>query len=182
MGIVEAKYVATSNRKERDSYALQAADIRRKLNAEKQISSELVNQNKSLSKNESVVQRLKVLAEARKTGEKQVAAAQKEQEEKLKSVSTFYDQILRSMTHMMVMWVGNALKSFWSDALDYAKSYYDQLNEIRIVTGTNEEQADRMGQTYRSMAKEMSVSSSEIAKAAVEFWRQGLGETEVNSR
>lgn len=182
LGIVEAKYVATSNRKERDSYALQVADIRRKLNAEKQISSELVNQNRSLSKNESVVQRLKVLAEARKTGEKQVAAAQKEQEEKLKSVSTFYDQILRSMTHMMVMWASNALKSFWSDAQDYAKSYYDQLNEIRIVTGTNEEQANRMGQTYRSMAKEMSVSSSEIAKAAVEFWRQGLGETEVNSR
>lgn len=32
------------------------------------------------------------------------------------------------------------------------------------------------------MAKTMKVSSTEIATAAVEFWRQGLDESEVNAR
>lgn len=39
-----------------------------------------------------------------------------------------------------------------------------------------------MGQNYRKLAAQMSVTSTEIAEAAVEFWRQGLDETEVNSR
>ena len=32
------------------------------------------------------------------------------------------------------------------------------------------------------MAKEMKVASTEIATAAVEFWRQGLDEDKVNQR
>lgn len=40
----------------------------------------------------------------------------------------------------------------------------------------------KMGQSYRQLAAQMSVTSTEIAEAAVEFWRQGLDETEVNSR
>ncbi len=39
-----------------------------------------------------------------------------------------------------------------------------------------------MGQSYRKLAAQMSVTSTEIAEAAVEFWRQGLDEAEVNSR
>lgn len=39
-----------------------------------------------------------------------------------------------------------------------------------------------MGQNYRKLAAQMSVTSTEIAEAAVEFWRQGLDEAEVNSR
>jgi NifU-like protein involved in Fe-S cluster formation len=56
------------------------------------------------------------------------------------------------------------------------------LNQIRIVTGATIEEADAMGDSYRRMAQQMSVSSTEIANAAVEFWRQGLSESEVNSR
>lgn len=53
------------------------------------------------------------------------------------------------------------------------KTYNDALNEIRIVTGATAEEAERMGESYLSMAKRMTVSSNEIASAAVEFWRQG---------
>ncbi len=67
-------------------------------------------------------------------------------------------------------------------AVSYSSEFYDQLNEIRIVTGTSEAEAEKMGAQYRQMASDMSVSSKEIASAAVEFYRQGLGDAEVNER
>ena len=39
-----------------------------------------------------------------------------------------------------------------------------------------------MGDSYRALAEEMKVSSTEVAKAAVEFWRQGLDESYVSER
>lgn len=107
---------------------------------------------------------------------------EKEHAERLEKTETIIDQIVRSFTHMITMWATDALSDFWRRGLEYATQYYDLLNEIRIVTGATEEQASSLGSTYRSLAQQMSVSSSEIAKAAVEFWRQGIPEDEVNSR
>lgn len=56
------------------------------------------------------------------------------------------------------------------------------MNEIQIVTGKSDAAIQKMGQNYRKLAAQMSVTSTEIAEAAVEFWRQGLDEAEVNSR
>lgn len=89
---------------------------------------------------------------------------------------------MRSVTHLLLRYASRAIYKFWSDAVSYAQEYYDKLNEIRIVTGSTEEQANAMGRAYRQMAKDMSVTSTEIANAAVEFWRQGLDEGEVNAR
>ena len=80
------------------------------------------------------------------------------------------------------MVVLRGLKSLWNNMTDYAKSYYDAMNEIRIVTMMSEEEAEKLGASYRQLAAEMSVSSKEIAEAAVEYWRQGLGSNEVEER
>lgn len=74
------------------------------------------------------------------------------------------------------------LTTLWRNATEYAQQYYDKLNEIRIVTGKTQAEAQQLGQRYRSMAKEMKVASTEIAIAANEFWRQGLDESEVEQR
>lgn len=74
------------------------------------------------------------------------------------------------------------LRDQWNAAVDYATSYYDKLNEIRVVTGKSEEEANKLGTTYRQMAEEMSVTSTELASAAVTFFRQGLNDQEVKSR
>lgn len=99
---------------------------------------------------------------------------------------TGLDRVISEIgTHIrqvVMMHVTNALKNMWSDALDYAQTYYDLLNEIRIVSGYSEDQAAILGQQYRDIAKQMKVSSTEIAEAAVEYWRQGLPEDEVNER
>lgn len=84
------------------------------------------------------------------------------------------------MAATMVMLRG--LSSLWREATQYAQKFYDCLNEIRIVSGKSQAEANKLGQSYRKMAKEMKVSSVEIAEAAVEFWRQGLDENTVNER
>ena len=71
------------------------------------------------------------------------------------------------------MLVLRGLTTMWRNATTYAQQYYDKLNEIRIVTGRTEAEANKLGQSYRKMAAQMSVASTDIAKAAVEFWRQG---------
>lgn len=157
-------------------------NIQRQLIAEQNITKELIKQNPALKSNEKAVLYLEQLAKKRKDGENEVTQALKDQQQKYSGQTTISDQVLRSITHILTSAVSNALSTFWRNAQEYAKGYYDQLNEIRIVTGKTEEDANRMGQTYREMAQSMSVSSSEIANAAVEFWRQGLNESEVNSR
>ena len=104
----------------------------------------------------------------------------------LKTNLTGFDRIISEIgTHIrqvVMMHVTNALENMWSDALDYARTYYDLLNEIRIVSGYSEDQVKVLGQQYRDIARDMKVSSTEIAEAAVEYWRQGLPADEVNDR
>lgn len=74
------------------------------------------------------------------------------------------------------------LKKQWSEAINYATEYYDRLNEIRVVTGKTEKESAKIGQDMRNLAKEMKVTSTELSKAAVTFYRQGLDDAEVQDR
>lgn len=178
----EVKLASTSSKKEQSAYAEQAESIRAQLKAESQISSELARQSGFISNNEIASRKLKELADERKKGEEQVRDALKEQEQGLNKLSSVQDQVVRSLTHMIVMYASKALSDFWKNGWEYAQKYYDLLNEIQIVTGATEAEAATMGKTYRQMAKDMKVSSTDIASAAVEFWRQGLDSSEVDSR
>lgn len=98
-------------------------------------------------------------------------------------LSQMTNQIGNRMLQMVsVTALLRTLSTVWRNAVSYGKEYYDLLNEIRIVSGKSAEQADEMGQRFRALAKDMKVSSTEIAKAAVEYYRQGLGDTEVDAR
>jgi TP901 family phage tail tape measure protein len=72
------------------------------------------------------------------------------------------------------------------DAIKNGVSYITQLdnslNEIRIVTGKTQEQVNNLAQSYNNLAKEMSVTTSEIAGEAANLFRQGLNESEVEER
>lgn len=80
------------------------------------------------------------------------------------------------------MIVARALRSIWTNAISYATEYFDKLNEIQIVTMQTDSQIEALSQSYRNLAKELQMSSTDIATAAVEFWRQGLDEEETMSR
>lgn len=87
---------------------------------------------------------------------------------------------LVSMIGTMVIMRG--LREMWSAAQEYAKQYYDQLNEIQVVTMKSQGDIANLTTKYRQMASELSVTSREIASAATTFYRQGLGDNEVDQR
>lgn len=105
--------------------------------------------------------------------EKALTAEQEKQKQKENERGKAMEQVLKTLTSLVTMYATRALTTFWSEAVEYSSKYYDQLNEIRIVTNATEEEAARMGAAYRDLAESMSVSSTDIATAAVEFWRQG---------
>lgn len=114
--------------------------------------------------------------------QRQVNDLYSRQSSMLSSVNKALSDIGTRLAQQVTMWATSTLKNTFKDAIEYAEEYYDLMNEIRIVSGYSEDQAKRLGSEYRKMAQEMSVSSTDIAKAAVEFWRQGLDEDETNRR
>lgn len=101
----------------------------------------------------------------------------------LSGTNQLVDQMGKRLTQMLVTAVAlRTLSSIWREAIGFAREYYDLLNEIRVVSGKTQAQADEMGKRYRKFARDMQVSATEVAKAAVEYFRQGLREDEVNRR
>ncbi len=72
------------------------------------------------------------------------------------------------------------------DAIKNGVSYISQLdnslNEIRIVTGKTQDEVLGLAESYNKLAKNMSVTTTEIASEAANLFRQGLNESEVEER
>lgn len=56
------------------------------------------------------------------------------------------------------------------------------MTDISIVYNMTQGQVDQLAQSYNELAKSMAVSTAEIAKASVEYYRQGLTTEQVNQR
>ena len=104
------------------------------------------------------------------------------QEEAERSVDEMAQQYQRVIVNGLQKFATQLITNQWKEALQYSTQYYDSLNEIRTVTLKSEQDASKMGQNFRELAKEMKVSSTEIASAAVTFYRQGLGDQDVQKR
>ena len=120
----------------------------------------------------------KILKEQQKAQEEAARAAQ-EEAKKLQDYQKKWTNTLVSIAGAASLAV---LKKQWSEAINYATEYYDRLNEIRVVTMKTESEAKKIGQDMRNLAKEMKVTSTELSKAAVTFYRQGLTDSEVQDR
>lgn len=59
------------------------------------------------------------------------------------------------------------------DGVEYIKSLDKELTNIRLVTGQSKESVYELGKEYNQTAKELGVTTLEIAKSSVEFTRQG---------
>lgn len=84
--------------------------------------------------------------------------------------------------YLSLLAVIRMIKNVMGEMIEYVSEYSDKMNEIRIITGQTEEEAERLGETYRDLAESMSVSSLDMADAAIYFTRQGLGATEIEQR
>ena len=120
-----------------------------------------------------------ITLESAKQADALAEAARKEAERKAQLQN---DRIGNQIATKLGQFAIRLIREQWSAAVDYAQTYYNKLNEIRTITGKTEEQAMRMGNNLRRLAKEMNVTSTELAEAAVTFYRQGLGDEQVEAR
>lgn len=109
-------------------------------------------------------------------------AAERAVTEEKKRQQTVMNSINSAMNYLISRFIITGIRQLWRDAKSFAKEYYDTLNEIRVVTGKSQEEANALGESFRTMASEMSVSATEIADAATLFYRQGLDDAQVTER
>ena len=87
----------------------------------------------------------------------------------------------------MLVWAGAGTLLFGAirqikTAILYVRELDNALNEIRIVTNKTQEEVNRLGLSYNKLAKEMNVTTREIASTATDLFRQGLDEGQVEER
>lgn len=102
--------------------------------------------------------------------------------DKTSEYGSILDKVYTRMVSMLKAAATRVLRNMFQEAVKYASEYYDLLNEIRLVTGMTEEQADSLGERYRELADDLKLTSTELAEAAVDLYRQGLNDQEVDNR
>ncbi len=71
---------------------------------------------------------------------------------------------------------------FFQHGIEYVNELNKALTEISIVTGQSQHQVALLAKEYQELAKQMGVTTEEVARGAVEFYRQGLTQEEVMER
>jgi TP901 family phage tail tape measure protein len=66
--------------------------------------------------------------------------------------------------------------------IQYVVELDNAMNEVRIVTGMTKGEVDDLAKSYNILAKEMGVTTKEIAKTSAELFRQGLAGKDVEER
>lgn len=92
------------------------------------------------------------------------------------------DQMTRRVSAIVLMLGARVMYQGLKDAIEYASSYHNLLNEIQVVTLKTKDETDALGIQFRKMANELMTPSSEIAGSAVEWYRQGLSDEQVKQR
>lgn len=92
------------------------------------------------------------------------------------------ERSLDGVVSMMRRLLMQVMRQAFRDAIEFAKEYSAALNEIRVVTLKTQEEAERLGDSYIRIAREMKLTSTEVARTAVELYRQGINDNEVNKR
>ena len=84
--------------------------------------------------------------------------------------------------YLSLMAVIRAISSLIKNMTEYVTEYSDKMNEIQMITLKTDVEVAQLAETYRSIAKEMNVSSLDMADAAIYFTRQGLEAEEIEKR
>lgn len=82
-----------------------------------------------------------------------------------------------STTSRALRVIAMELKRALTDAIQYVQEYDKALTSIAIVTG-DATQKSVLGQRYETIARDMKVTSVEVATAAEELYRQGITDTD----
>lgn len=145
----------------------------------------------------SELNKLNVLTPDATNKMKQMALGLKEIEVNARNSSKAFDAQNRSSISMseafstaiekFTIWLGASTLffqtvRFFRDGVRYVLDLNKAMTEISVVTGKTQQEVSQLAWEYRDMAKEMGVTTAEIAKGSVEFYRQGLNQAEVMER
>ena len=72
--------------------------------------------------------------------------------------------------------------NFFQQGIEYVNELNKALTEIAIVTGQTQQQVAKLGEEYNKLAYQMGVTTTDVAKASVEFMRQGMSQEEAMKR
>ena len=72
--------------------------------------------------------------------------------------------------------------NFFQKGIEYINELNKALTEIAIVTGQTQQEVAKLGEEYNKLAYQMGVTTGDIARASVEFLRQGLSQEEAMKR
>ncbi len=75
-----------------------------------------------------------------------------------------------------------SLTNMFKNGIRYVMELDNSLNEIMIVTNKTQKEVEALGKSYNNLAKEMSVTTAELAGTAADLFRQGLDEGQVEER
>lgn len=84
--------------------------------------------------------------------------------------------------YMSLVAVIRTITNLIKQAVEYVTEYSKKMNEIQMITLKTDQEVADLGKTYRQLAADMSVSSLDMADAAIYFTRQGLAAEEIEER
>ena len=121
----------------------------------------------------AVIEQCKIQQDAQQKGVIGTSQATGELESQVKGLVTRY---------LSLMAVIRTISSLMKNMTEYVSEYSDKMNEIQMITLKTDSEVAQLAETYRGIAKEMNVSSLDMADAAIYFTRQGLEAEEIEKR
>lgn len=145
-----------------------------------------------LTLSQNVFSRLKDYPEAIQLQGKltdELAVKQAEYNLQLLKSQSHADSLAHTLEHMAGNLLSDVVRGFarevanaFREAAVYVEEFNSLLTEISIVTGRTQSEVEELGSSYRALAKDMKVTSTQIAEAAVGYYRQGLNDNQVMER
>lgn len=107
----------------------------------------------------------------------------KEATESSKSNLSFMDQLKTAMARIPIWMIGmtafyQSLR-FFTNGVAYVNEFNKSLTELSIVFNQGQSDVEKYTKQFQELGMQMSISTEEIAKGAVEFARQGLKGAEM---
>lgn len=91
---------------------------------------------------------------------------------------TFANTIKWSISSSVLNSFSGTIQQAWG----FAKKLDESLNNIRIVTGKSNEEMEKFAKNANKAAKSLGSSTTSYTNAALIYYQQGLGETDVQAR
>jgi DNA repair exonuclease SbcCD ATPase subunit len=164
---------------------LESIEIRKQLVDEEKITKQILEQGTG-EKNKTMLLRTEQVAQF-KMLQQELNNGLQLKGQKVQDGGNTLATTLKSAFGNVAQWVigGQVLMEIFGE-IRSGVTFVNELNkgmtEIAIVTGKNKSQISELAKSYNDLAKQMSVTTNEITKASVEFYRQGLTDEQVKER